>query len=80
MDFSSLLDTSHGLSNFILSICALIFLQLLYKIADFLIKQFLRRQEKRLLDIRRAFHAIKMIAGEDWPKIREEIMKDEKFD
>jgi uncharacterized membrane protein YqhA len=80
MDISDLLDVKHGLSNLILSIVAIIFLQLVLKIADFSMKNFYKKQSKRELDMRRAFKAIRLIAGDKWSEVREEIMRDEKMD
>lgn len=80
MDWSTLLDNQHGPMGIVLSILGISFLQLIIKIINLYLKNVLKRDEKRAIDIRRAFKAIRIMAGNDWPKIREEIMKDEKLD
>lgn len=67
-----MIDTQHGITGLILSL-----------VVAGIVKycSYRRKKEKKMrLDIRRAFKAIRLIAGDRWPKIREEIMKDEKID
>lgn len=79
MDSIDFLDTKHGVSNLIISVLAVLFLQLIIKFVDLYFKRIFKKQDKRELDMRRAFIAIKLLSGEDWPKIREEIMREDQF-
>lgn len=63
-----------------LSFFAVLFLQLFIKVIDIYFKGIVKRDLKRSLDIQRAFKALRIIAGPQWEEIREEIMKDEKFE
>lgn len=79
MELIELLDKNHGAMGLLLSLFAILFLQLLIKIMDIFIKGILKKNAKRDLDIQRAFKALRIIAGKDWDKIRDQIMGDERF-
>lgn len=79
MIFDSLLDTSRGFGATLFSIFSIVLLSLIYKLFSFIIDNSYKKQQKRELDMRRAFKALKLLAGDKWPSIREEIMKEEKF-
>jgi hypothetical protein len=76
MDPSVLFNTQHLFS----SVIAILFVQLIIKVFDLYSKHIIKKDAKRDLDIKRAFKALRLISGEKWAQIREEIMRDEKID
>jgi hypothetical protein len=80
MDLTTLIDNNHGVIGLVLSGFVIVLMQLLIKGIDLFFKGLIKKDAKRGLDLQRAFKAIRILAGPEWEKIREEIMKDEKFD
>lgn len=80
MDLMSVIDKAENFPQLLIYVVAILFIQLIVKLLDFYIKTYSKRQCKTRLDLRRAFMAIRLIAGKDWPKIREEMMKEERLD
>jgi hypothetical protein len=80
MDILQFLDKEHGTQGLVASVIAILFIQLFIKSLDFYFKHYIKKQEKRDLDMRRAFKALRLIAADKWSEVREEIMKDEKID
>jgi hypothetical protein len=80
MELDKLLDFQHGPTGVIVSVIAILFIQLFIKAVDFYFKHILKKESKRDLDMKRAFKALRLIAGDKWATVREELMKDEKID
>lgn len=80
MELGNLLDFQHGPTGIVISVIAILFIQLFMKAIDFYFKHVIKKETKRDLDIKRAFKALRLIAGDDWARIREELMSDERID
>lgn len=104
------IDTQHGISGLLVSVCILLTAQLLWKVGEFLWKMKEKKDQlseesvhhltkavesntkaieelgdkvakipKYEVDLKRLFSAVKLVAGERWPKIRKEIMDEHEF-
>ena len=80
MDPSVIFDNHNGTQNLVLSVIAVLFVQIFVIVINYYFKNVIRKDAKRDLDIKRAFKALRLISGEKWSEVREEIMRDERID